>query len=80
MWAILKQKIKSTYNVIPFKNIYHFIRETEYQSKIRAKSCDKELKDFFECCKLILDLKYKEFNETYFAIDSDDELDLDDDF
>ena len=48
LWAILKQKIKSTYNVIPFKNIIHFIREAEYKYKIRAKSSDEKLTDFFE--------------------------------
>ena len=31
LWAILKQKIKSTYNVIAFKNKFHFIREAEYK-------------------------------------------------
>ena len=54
--AILKLKIKSTYNVIPFKNRFYFIREAEYKYKIRAKSCDEKLKDFFERRKLILDL------------------------
>ena len=49
LWAILKKKIKSTYNAIPFKNIFHFIREAEYKCKNRAKSCDEKLKDFFEC-------------------------------
>ena len=80
LWAILKQKIKSTYNVIPFKNIFHFIREAEYKYKIRAKSSDDKLTDFFECCKLILDLKYEEFNKSDFVTDSDDELDLNEDF
>ena len=78
--AILKQKIKSTYNVIPFKNIFHFIREAENKYKNIAKSCDEKLTDFFDCCKLILDLKYEEFNKSEFVTDSDDELDIDDDF
>ena len=80
LWAILSQKIKSTYNVIPFKNIFHFIRKAEYKYKIRSKSCDEKQTDFFECCKLILDLIYEEFNKSEFVTDSDNEIDLDDDF
>ena len=33
LWSILKNKIKSSYHVIPTKNIIHFIREAEFKFK-----------------------------------------------
>lgn len=60
------------------KNKFDITRGAEYKYKIRAKSFDEKLIDFFECCKLIL--KYEEFSISKFVIDSDDGLDLDDDF
>ena len=55
--GILKHKIKSTYNVIPSKNIIHFLSEEDYKNKIRNKFIDKTLTYFFECWKLLADTK-----------------------
>ena len=55
--GILKHKIKSTYNVIPSKNIIHFLSEEDYKYKIRNKSIDETLTYFFECWKLLADTK-----------------------
>jgi len=57
IWSILKHKIKSTYNIIPSKRIIHFLREAEYKSKIRNKSIDEKLINFFECWELLDDTK-----------------------
>ena len=53
IWGVLKQKIKSAYNVIPSKNIIHFIKEDEYKYNIRDKDFEVKIKDFFECFKLL---------------------------
>lgn len=51
-WGILKEKIKANYNVIPSKNIMHFIKEGEYKYNIKETDFDAKNKDFFECDKL----------------------------
>jgi len=76
IWGILKHKIKITYNVIPSKNIIHFIREAEYKHKLRNKSYDEKISDFFECWKLLIDLKDVEIIKSVFLTDSADEDDL----
>ena len=80
IWGILKHKIKSTYNVIPSKNIIHFIREAEYKHKLRNKSYDEKISDFFECWKLLIDLKDVEIIKSDFLTDSADEDDLEEEF
>ena len=53
LWGISKHKIKSTYNAVPSKNIIRFLREAEYKHKLRNKSYDEKVSDFFECWKLL---------------------------
>ena len=74
LWAILKQKIKITYNAINFKNIFHFIKETKYKYKIGGLYGDTKIKEFISSCKLILYLKNEEFSKSDFMTDSDDEI------
>ena len=69
-WGILKQKIKSTYNVIPSKNIIHFIKEAEYKYNIRDKDFDTKIKDFFECFKLLENISNTIIPKTEFLKDS----------
>ena len=63
--------------LIPSKNIFHFLK-AEYKHKIRNKSCDEKIVDFFGCWKLLNDVKDVSFNQSDFLIDTDVKDDLDD--
>ena len=73
--GILKQKIKATYNVIPSKNIMHFIKEAEYKYIIKEKSYDEKIKDFFECFTLLDNVSDTIIPHTKFLSDISDNSD-----
>lgn len=54
--GILNQNIKTIYNVIPSKNIIHFINEIEFKYIIKNKNFDDKIKEFFSCYKLLCDI------------------------
>ena len=74
IWGILKQKIKSTYNVIPSKNIMHFITEAEFKYIIKNKNFYVTIKEFFSSYKLLCDISDTEIPHTEFLSDNDMKL------
>ncbi len=72
MWSILKNKIKSTYHVIPTKNIIHFIREAEFKFKNREKNYIDMLKEFFSCYDYIENVEANQFMPSQFLKDDSD--------
>jgi len=69
-------KKKSTYNIIPSKNIFHFLREAEYKHKIRKKSCYEKIADFFSLWKLLNNEKDVFFNQFDLLSDTNDKDNL----
>ena len=67
LWEYLKSKIKSTYIIIPAKNLYKFIKESEFKYKIRNLTEENKIKEFFECYSFLKSIEYinKDFNETF---------------
>ena len=78
IWSQLKAKIKDTYYTIPEKNILHFVREAEFKLKLRTKSGQDKIKEFFSCWKFLNDVKDVEIEEDKeFLTDSPIESDSD---
>ena len=75
IWNILKSKIKSTYYVIPQKNMLHFIREAEFKLNITGKTRAEKIKEFFDSFKCINDLNDANIPDTEFFRDDSNEED-----
>ena len=71
--GILKAKIKSVYNIIPSKNLLHFVRETEFKYKNRLKTNDEKLIEFLERWKPLHILSDEEYVHNDFLSDEGDE-------
>ena len=65
LWAHLKAKIKSTYNVMPAKNLYKFIKESEFKYKIRKLDDEHKIKELFDCYSFLKSIGFtdKDFND-----------------
>ena len=72
IWNSIKTKIKSTYGVIPKKNLIKFIREAEYKFINRMKTFNEKIVDFFQCFSFLNDVADVEFNDNLFLSDSED--------
>ena len=66
LWAHLKAKIKSTYNVMPAKNLYKFIKESEFKYKIRKLDDEHKIKKLFNCYSFLKSIGFtdKDFNDS----------------
>ena len=71
LWNIIKSKIKSTFHIIPQKNVLHFIREEEYKYIILSKNYDEKIGDFLACYQYILDVSDVNIQDTEFFRDNE---------
>ena len=74
LWAHLKSKIKSTYNVIPSKNIFKFIKEAEYKYKLRDLCPEDKVKELIESYPFLISIGQLNLENEQ---DSDDSSDSD---
>ena len=56
----MKAKIKSTYNVMPAKNLYKFIKESEFKYKIRKLSDALKIKETLDCYSFLKSIGFTE--------------------